>query len=375
MLDHVLRIAITRTPIALAVLLVGVDCGDNAQKARAGGPPRDAGRRSDAGGSRADKEGGLSSPATTIGKGCVSDADCGNGMCATSLGQGGAMSTPAPGGYCTVSCATQADCSEGTACVGVRFSFRGHCSLGCKSASDCRDGYRCAPLAGIADGGIAMDAVTATCQPMPETDKLADGAVGSACAADANCGSGRCMLSESITKTPFPDGYCTGRCVADAECGAHGLCAPGFLGAIGSCYRRCESDTDCGRDGYRCRVSSSSGVGACLPGPKPLPDHVVGNACSGDADCGGGKMTCTTALTKVGAGYCSQSCAVDADCGAGGVCISGVNGLSLSIGTCYRACVPPGDCRDGYTCRSFSGASGDERGVCSPDPPSDAGTP
>jgi Cys-rich repeat protein len=110
-----------------------------------------------------------------------------------------------------------------------------------------------------------------------------------------------------------------------------------------------------------------------VPGAKPLPDHVVGNACSDDADCGGGTMTCATALTKVSAplGYCSQSCALDADCGAGGTCISGVNAISLSLGTCYKSCVPPEACRDGYSCRSFSGLSDDQRGVCTPDRPDD----
>ena len=45
---------------------------------------------------------------------------------------------------------------------------------------------------------------------------------------------------------------------------------------------RCADDVECGRDGYRCRVID--GVGRCAPGPKPLPDHVAGNAWASDDD-------------------------------------------------------------------------------------------
>jgi hypothetical protein len=199
--------------------------------------------------------------------------------------------------------------------------------------------------------------------------------IGNACAADTDCEKGRCMFSERITKTPFPDGYCSGVCMTAADCGARGVCAPGFLGSPGSCYLGCDSDAQCARAGYRCRMSSS-GVGTCLPGPTPLPDHVVGNACSSDTDCGGAKNTCRTAPAQAGFNYCTQNCAVDGDCGAGGLCISGVNGVPLSLGICFRSCVPPGDCRDGFTCRSISGFSNDARGACALNQSSDdAGTP
>jgi hypothetical protein len=200
---------------------------------------------------------------------------------------------------------------------------------------------------------------------------LANGSLGSACAADGDCSLGRCMLSEPITKTVFTGGYCTGRCATNAECGAHGLCASGFRGTPGSCYLACDGDADCGRDGYRCRTSSA-GTQACVPGPLPLPDHVVGELCASDADCGGAPGTCSTALTSPGDGYCSQKCAVDADCGEGGLCISGVNGITLSIGDCYRSCTPPGDCRTGFSCKSLSGSSTDTRGACGPDRNADA---
>lgn len=206
------------------------------------------------------------------------------------------------------------------------------------------------------------------CTPSePATDQLEDGIVGSACDDDTPCGDGRCLFSERITGTPFPGGYCTGRCRDDAECGAEGYCSPGFRGALGSCLKRCEDDGDCSRDGYRCRVASA--IGRCMPGPKPLPDGVVGNACASDAECGGGPMTCAAQLAGVDApgGYCSQSCSMDGDCGADGACVSGLGTAPLSIGTCFARCVPADGCREGYACNALSQVDGDQRGgLCVP---------
>jgi hypothetical protein len=310
--------------------------------------------------------------ASSIGKACDGDPDCDGATCANSFFQFRGAS-PAPGGYCTLQCTASAECGARSACVGARFGNPGHCSIGCQGDGDCRDGYYCAALAVTADAGAAADAVSATCQPHPETDELADGVVGASCAQDADCGKGSCLSMERITGATYPDGYCTGRCVEDAECGAGGVCSPGFLGAVGVCYLGCQRDADCGRDGYRCREVAGEHI--CAPGPKPLPDDVVGAACEDDQDCGGGPMTCASEVAGLTApqGYCTQSCALDDDCGAGGTCISGVDIVVLSSGTCVRACVPPDGCREGYACRSLSGAANDTNGVCVPDA-TDGGT-
>ena len=372
--------SIVNAAIALVALCLGTGCGDDDAAAAShgdGGTKRNAGHANDAAIDANAGDGGSQKPSSMIGNACTTDADCSGGTCAHTLGA--RMPALAPGGYCTVSCKAPADCDPSSACVGARFGFSGHCSIGCDDTSTCRGGYRCVPIAIsnlVADAGTA-NAVTKTCEPTPDTDKLADGIVGSACSGDANCGGGQCLLSENITSTTYPGGYCTGRCVDDSDCGARGLCTPGFLGSIGSCALRCDNDADCGRDGYRCRVID--GVGRCAPGPKPLPDHVVGNACANDGDCGGGAMTCADPLGSLDApgGYCSQACAIDDDCGAGGTCISGIGIVTLSTGICLKSCAPPGGCRDGYVCRSLSGAaSSDNRGVCMPEPASDdAGSP
>jgi Cys-rich repeat protein len=201
---------------------------------------------------------------------------------------------------------------------------------------------------------------------------LAGVVVGSSCAVDADCPTGQCALDETITGTHYPGGYCTGRCNSDSDCGVRGLCVPGVLNRVGSCALRCDTDSDCMRDGYRCRAPG--GVGRCAPGPKPLPDGVVGNACSTDDDCGGAPMSCTTKL-GIGApgGYCSQRCAVDSDCGEGGVCVSGVGIITVLAGICVKGCTPPAGCRPGYACNPVGGQSGEEKGVCTPDPSSSDG--
>jgi hypothetical protein len=212
-------------------------------------------------------------------------------------------------------------------------------------------------------------------EPDAATDQLEDGIVGTACADDAVCGDGRCLLSERITGVAFTDGYCTGRCREDAHCGEHGYCSPGFRGAIGSCLLRCESDADCGRAGYRCRVANE--IGRCMPGPEPLPEGVIGDACSSDEECGGAPMSCASNLAGVSApgGYCSARCSVDADCSSGGACVSGLGTAPLSIGTCFARCEPPDGCREGYTCNALSEVVGDRGGLCVPSRggPGDAG--
>jgi hypothetical protein len=216
------------------------------------------------------------------------------------------------------------------------------------------------------DAGRRADAGTAPNPALPQTDRLADGIVGTPCAAATDCGSGSCLQTIPVVNTSYPGGYCTGRCQRDDACGASGVCVPGLLGSVGSCYLRCDENTGCAREGYRCRVVSN--VGRCVAAPPPLPDNVAGNACANDGDCGAGAMSCVSTLGSAAApgGYCSQSCAISADCGAGGVCINGISIVTISSGRCLKSCSAPVDCRDGYECRSISGVASGGPGVCMP---------
>jgi hypothetical protein len=280
---------------------------------------------------------------------------------------------------------TAQDCGEGGTCSGGIPGFlRGSCLQSCSDSSECRDGYRCVNLAGqmpSPDAGMAMipgGALLggATCQPLPDTDKLADGVVGSACAEDTDCGEGRCM--KTAATSTYPGGYCTGSCLSDADCGADGSCTPGFLGAAGTCYLKCANDGDCTREGYRCRTNGDRMQ--CVPGAAPLPDNTTGKACASDADCGGAAMSCAMRLGQrqytAPGGYCTQRCVNSTDCGAGGVCVGGSSGSGLpfgttaATGTCYQSCADASGCREGYTCGP-AGRTGTAamQNICSVTPP------
>jgi hypothetical protein len=353
-------------------------CGDDDSAAHdAGKAGLDAGRtNSDA--AQLPMRDASSPNASVIGKPCKSVDDCHGAMCATTLAARlGGTAEPARDGYCTMDCTMSSECGAGAACVGSAPGGRGHCAQSCASATDCRNGYRCITALGAvlaADGGTSPIS-TGACQPVPQTDKLADGVVGMACTAASDCGSGSCMQTIAIVNTSYPGGYCTGRCFGDTDCGATGVCVPGLLGSIGSCYLRCDDQHRCERSGYRCRVVSN--VGRCVALADPLPDHVAGNACANDGDCGGGAMSCSVTLGSEPApgGYCTQSCAINDDCGAGGVCINGIGIVTISSGRCLRACMQASDCRVGYECSPFGGPGSGGPGACTTArSASDAGT-
>lgn len=54
-----------------------------------------------------------------------------------------------PEGMCTVDCATQADCPNGTVCV---TESGGTCLLACDDVGDCREGYGCIEKSTPGDG-------------------------------------------------------------------------------------------------------------------------------------------------------------------------------------------------------------------------------
>lgn len=337
----------------------------------------------------------------SAGDACTASSDCGTGSCRKDFTTGGLIgggSMSAPGGYCTFDCSMSQECGEGGSCVGgsaggfftmgAGQSGKGLCLARCTSGADCRDGYRCidtvagTTLTGEAAGGGA--APSGTCQIAPETDKLTD-SVGNACAADGDCGGGRCATMQ-LTGT-FPGGYCTGSCLTAADCGGKGVCDPGIAGAAGTCFLGCDDDGDCTREGYRCRNGGlTGGAKRCMPGADPLPTGLVGNACTADSECGGAAMSCITrrqgimGQTTFPGGYCSASCVEDIDCG-GGSCVGGFGAvINTALGTCYKTCSDASDCREGYRCnmpQTFGGGNMSRPTVCQPIPPAtdDAGVP
>jgi hypothetical protein len=324
-------------------------------------------------------------PAPTVltdnaaGKACASDKECGSGRCFKEFSStnllGMMTSQTAPGGYCSFACKLNVDCGGGI-CVGAQgggglfantngaSGASGQCMGRCDVSSQCRDGYRCVDLFGQPQNGEATSDTpspngSGSCQIAPATDKLSGEVVGSACTEDAACSGGRCLTTAAGGMTTYPGGYCTGRCLTDTDCGAGATCAPGLGGGTGTCYRGCATDVDCAREGYRCRARAGAPGGTavrqCVPGSEPLADGIVGNACTGDTDCGGVAMSCTTTTrgamgttTTYPEGYCSARCIEDIDCGAGGVCVGGFAGIAA--GNCYKACAADSACRTGYRC-------------------------
>jgi hypothetical protein len=351
-----------------AVLLAA--CGDDEES------PADAGGTGGTGGTGGGGTGGTGGDPMTglgddiAGKACTDTADCGGAMCATSIpGTMVGSTLPAPGGYCTGTCTDNTQCGNGGACIGsLSNNIAFQCFAVCDGPDDCRDGYYCG------GGGTLLGIVVPdTCRPTPDTDQLGDDVAGTMCASNDDCSGGQC-LTQRMTLTgnlALPGGYCSGACLEDAHCGAGGVCVPSILGGAGSCYEACAADGDCVRDGYRCRPLGQD-IRGCNPASDPLPDGVVGDACSDDAACGGNVGSCVSGLPQSGlqgvlggldpapGGYCSQGCLEDIDCGAGGVCV----GATLGAGACFAMCTGT-DCREGYSC--------DDRSVTSLVP--DAGPP
>lgn len=351
-----------------AVLAAPIGCGDDddsEQSTSATRRPREE---------QVDAQVTVQLPDEAAGNSCTKDDDCEPGMCLTIFAASGGGTMEAPGGYCSLSCMSNTECGASGTCSGAFAGFGGigampgRCLKGCAMDADCREGYRCVTALGMAVSAGAQDASGGLlggtgCEPIPETQKLADGVVGKPCEKHADCGDGRCQRAGGMLT--YPGGYCSGACLADADCGANGVCTPPAAGGAGTCSLRCEVDSDC-REGYRCR--SSGGQLQCAPGAAPLPDGVVGQACEADKDCGGGAMTCAARLGEAEtlAGYCTQTCVDATDCGAEGTCVSALPaelpaelaGLLGSSASCYRTCSSTADCRDGYVCQLPMGLLG-----------------
>jgi len=77
-------------------------------------------------------------PSSVGNEGDVVGGACTTGQCAD--GSYCELSGSFPGGVCTVTCNSHADCPSGTRCISNQ---SGICLLECLETSDCRSGYRC----------------------------------------------------------------------------------------------------------------------------------------------------------------------------------------------------------------------------------------
>ncbi len=313
-------------------------------------------------------------PSSDIGQACRGDEDC-EGLCINDW----------PGGYCTNSCGTGADCPEGSTCTPIGrgqqiclldcdptdtdpcerggygctsdFRFPSVCVPGCSEDSDCTDGLRCDPEGGF--GGACYDP---------------SASIGDPCTNDEECTASGFCLAE------FFAGWPAGACIAfgcdvasNTGCEGDAQCLPS-MGGGGLCFDGCASSSDC-RDGYTCGADNDfPDRSICRPG------------CTDDAQCTGGRvcnpalgtcdepfnpdsygMPCSTTRGACAGGTCFSEfatgfpgsfctyagCDASADdagdgCPGDGVCLESDDGVNY----CIPSCTDDGDCRTpDYSCR------------------------
>jgi hypothetical protein len=234
---------------------------------------------------------------------CVADVDCaplgGTYKCKLATSSDNA---PYPGGYCTKTCAANADCSPTLAlCVTVNESYgetESICWNRCSQNDPCRTpGYACYQ---VSSANACWLAPLPTLDAGPRSDKS-----GAACTLKTDC------------INPPADGFCRTELLADGGSSEY----PG-----GSCSAGCRIDKNhCGDAGvcvnYACEMACDAplqGKGICRPGyvcgTISLPDagiSAVGQCRGGCSDAG---VTCpqgfACAAEDAGAavaGYCCDS--------------------------------------------------------------------
>ncbi len=302
-----------------------------------------------------------SGPGAGIGSPCTANGECQFDFCAR---------TRFPGGYCSRTCVSNADCplgstcsldpgdatglsriclaacaSPGTAPAGCRAGYvcekKGTsldgtpvCTPGCAGPGDCRggascdgrgfccgpEGFACCEGTTCAAGNSCASGYCKANPPPPPPDGGALRSNGSACTAGAECVNGLCSKqaasgSSACPGTPcWPGGYCTQQCNGGG-CDPGSSCSPYFppTGLVSLCLKNCTFDGgqgDC-RASYICDRF-------WIPG-SDQPTCVYG--CATDQDCP--QSRCNTA-NHFCCGKKTYSCCPGGTCPFGGVC--GANG-------------------------------------------------
>ncbi len=315
-----------------------------------------------------------------------------------------------PGGYCSNTCSTDADCPSDSTCVTVGHGGQSLCFSNCDPAATertCRAGYGCSSSFMI-PGNVCFPGCTdnSDCPGTSECDPTGgfggagscfdpSASIGDACTGDAECQSGGFCLGEDFAG--WPAGACIGfGCdpAAGTGCDADAVCIPGGGGGGGACVIACSADSDC-RGAYTCKASSE------------FPDRSFCQpACASDSDCSGGRVcnpalgTCDVAfdpteygqpcasvrgacqggscMSEFETGFpgsycaysgCDASAADDADgCPGNGVCVEAGGST-----TCLAGCATDDDCRaPDYACRPIDSARPERGKACVPSCGSDA---
>jgi hypothetical protein len=271
---------------------------------------------------------------------CPANGTCGNtGLC---NGSGSCLQQPT-----TVSCA-------GASCSGSTFTPTSFCSStvptgscttpatqscspylcsGSSCASSCNLDTDCVNVSGNKN---YCTATNGSCLPVK--------ALGVACIAAHECGSGNCV-----------DGVCCGSpsCVTCLACN--------LMGSLGTCANVAVNVTDphsrCGANGTCGNTGACTGGGACKQQPATV--MCSGPSCTGSTStlasfCSGSGGSCPTAATAscgaylCGATSCKTSCTLDSACINGDYCTSPVNGNCAPKNTLGKSCGGNNQCSSGF---------------------------
>lgn len=349
--------------ILLACLIVGsVACGDGIADRPIDGPwvQDDAPLPPDAASNDAPRPPDAAPPDATacpapaagdVGGACAINADCAaagfEGLCQVA-NNGDQFHWPAEG-FCFRTCDTTADCGAGAFCTTI--SGNQARALGFAPAADefkvcfpeCCEGNRCSPGRVCGDAiygfitleqdacfpgdGAATDGDT--CEEFADCNVSSDCRDGDIEDPNGMCITMGCTVGDDSTCAPGGDGHC----IADQ--------IPGQAFGLPVCVDTCDTDADCRiADGYTCRDETAAGLG------KFCWHAQIGDACTSDADCGGGALTCDTAQPG---GSCTLACDVDTPCPDGDICVDPGNGdPSFCADRCATS--DPIPCRTGYSC-------------------------
>lgn len=267
---------------------------------------------------------GDKSPTPYIGRACTASADCGTGLTCFTAESNDVFGGGAAGGYCTLTCQADTDCTgidAQSACVGTGVGpslclrtclsedptstaenkCLGRIDVVCKSPAALGTamftGLRqigwCFPQCNSDDDcpGRACDLARGVCSDTPPTGA----AIGARCEGNGDCAGATCVSiaadeqfcsAPCVFGQPVGCGYGLNPSVRGAACITPRV--TGFLssegqGDLGFCAELCDADTDCTQHVDRGWVCSTSDVtkqrfgrsGFCL---SPTPDAGVGDA-------------------------------------------------------------------------------------------------
>lgn len=324
-----------------------------------------------------------------LGEACAFHSDCAAGLCQTV--------SPFTGGYCSRTCASQADCPAGSECArnpsgGSTLCLKDCASPG-QSPGGCRSGYVCdknPALSGVAvcTPGCAGSSSSCGAAPTCDASGLCCGKSGYACCASGPaCGSGEacvggycqanacgglsqpCCAANACTasQTACSGGSCVHCGAATQPCCAGSSCATGAVCVSGTC-------STCGGLGQPCCASNSCTAGTCTAGTCQSPSlKALGEPCTAASQCADGWCIAELAGANIWiGGYCSKSCAAGAACPAGSSCSSiavpdpNTPGTNLSM--CLKSCSGTGQvtCRNTYVCEHHIIDNNDLQGACFP---------